>query len=383
MADRTPRSTCSLRRAPRRRGARDPRHRAHVRATSGCARTSPAGSSAARLPARELAKRVRRARPARDAPDGLRLRRHQRDGVRPGLPWSWRPATRAAQPGVGAGLAGDVRDPAATAARSRSRSGCRGWRPARRSAASGSPSPTSAPTPAAMRTRARRDGADWVLDGTKMWITNGSVADVAVVWARTDDGIRGLRRPDGHAGLHRATRSSTSCRCARRSPASWCSTASGCPADAMLPGGARAVGAAVVPDRGAVRHRLRRARRRPATAWRPRIAYAADRARSSASRSPAYQLTQAKLADMAVELGKGMLLALHLGRLKDARPAPARAGQHRQAQQRPRGARRSPGECRTILGANGITPRVPGAAARQQPRVGADLRGHRPRCTSW
>ena len=58
--------------------------------------------------------------------------------------------------------------------------------------------------PGGMRTRARRDGDDWVLDGTKMWITNGSVADVAVVWARTDDGIRGLRRADRHPRLLRA-----------------------------------------------------------------------------------------------------------------------------------------------------------------------------------
>ena len=55
--------------------------------------------------------------------------------------------------------------------------------------------------PAGMRTNATRDGGDWVLNGSKMWITNGSIADVAVVWARTDDGIARLRRPDGHAGV--------------------------------------------------------------------------------------------------------------------------------------------------------------------------------------
>ena len=89
--------------------------------------------------------------------------------------------------------------------------------------------------PGGMRTRARRDGDDWVLDGTKMWITNGSVADVAVVWARTDDGIRGLRRarPTPRASPRR--RSRRRCRCAPRSPPSWCSTACGCPASAVLP----------------------------------------------------------------------------------------------------------------------------------------------------
>ena len=66
-----------------------------------------------------------------------------------------------------------------------------------------------------MTTRARRDGDDWVLDGRKMWITNGSVADVAVVWAQTDDGIRGFVVPtDTRASA--PPRSSTRCRCARR-----------------------------------------------------------------------------------------------------------------------------------------------------------------------
>ena len=76
--------------------------------------------------------------------------------------------------------------------------------------------------PAGMRTVAKRDGGDWVLNGTKMWITNGSVADVAVVWARTDDGIRGFVVPTYDHGVHRQRRSRRRCHCARRSPASWC-----------------------------------------------------------------------------------------------------------------------------------------------------------------
>ena len=52
--------------------------------------------------------------------------------------------------------------------------------------------------PANMRTYAKRDGSDWVLNGSKMWITNGSIADVAVVWAQTDDGIRGFVVPTRH-----------------------------------------------------------------------------------------------------------------------------------------------------------------------------------------
>ncbi len=54
-----------------------------------------------------------------------------------------------------------------------------------------------------MRTSAKRDGDDWVLNGSKMWITNGSIADVAVIWAQTDDGIRGFLVPDRHAGVLR------------------------------------------------------------------------------------------------------------------------------------------------------------------------------------
>src|SRR3954454_11087999 len=61
--------------------------------------------------------------------------------------------------------------------------------------------PDAGSDPGSMRTRARRDGSDWVLDGRKMWITNGSVADVAVVWAQTEDGIRGFVVPTGTAGF--------------------------------------------------------------------------------------------------------------------------------------------------------------------------------------
>ena len=55
--------------------------------------------------------------------------------------------------------------------------------------------------PGSMRTFARKDGSDWVLSGTKMWITNGSIADIAVVWARTEEGIRGFLVPRGTAGF--------------------------------------------------------------------------------------------------------------------------------------------------------------------------------------
>ena len=74
--------------------------------------------------------------------------------------------------------------------------------------------------PQGMRTSAKRDGDDWVLNGTKMWITNGGIADVAIVWARTDEGIRGLHRAHRHARASACATSTASCRCARRSPPS-------------------------------------------------------------------------------------------------------------------------------------------------------------------
>lgn len=89
--------------------------------------------------------------------------------------------------------------------------------------------------PAGMRTYAKRSGTDWVLTGRKMWITNGSVAGVAVVWAQTDDGVRGFVVPTDTAGFS-APRSSTSGRCAPRSPASSSSTRSGSRPTRCCPG---------------------------------------------------------------------------------------------------------------------------------------------------
>ena len=79
--------------------------------------------------------------------------------------------------------------------------------------------PDSGSDPASMRTSARRDGSDWVINGTKMWITNGSIADVAVVWARTDDGSGASSSPPTPPGS-RPTRSRRRRRCGHRSPRS-------------------------------------------------------------------------------------------------------------------------------------------------------------------
>ncbi len=216
--------------------------------------------------------------------------------------------------------------------------------------------------PAGMRTRARRDGNDWVLNGTKMWITNGSVADVAVVWARTedpadpdDDRIRGFVVPTNAPGFSAPEiKKKMSLRASVTSELVLDDVR--LPASAMLP---EAVGLSgplsclnearygiVFGALGAARDCLETA-----------IAYAADRDIFDKPLA-AYQLTQAKLADMTLELGKGMLLALHLGSLKDAgkiRPEQVSLGKLNNVREAIAIAR----ECRTILGAAGITLEYP------------------------
>jgi glutaryl-CoA dehydrogenase len=215
--------------------------------------------------------------------------------------------------------------------------------------------PDAGSDPGAMRTHAKRDGSDWILNGTKMWITNGSVADVAVVWARTEDGVRGFLVPAGTPGFSAPE--------IKRKLSLRASVTSELvledvrlPADAMLPearGLSGPLGCLNEARFGIVFGALGAARDCLETA----ISYARERIvfdRSLAS----YQLTQQKLADMSVELGKGMLLALHLGRLKDAgalTPEQVSVGKLNNVREAVAIAR----ECRTILGANGVTLEYP------------------------
>jgi glutaryl-CoA dehydrogenase len=209
--------------------------------------------------------------------------------------------------------------------------------------------------PAGMRTRARRDGSDWVLDGTKMWITNGSVADVAIVWAQAEDAIRGFVVPTDAAGFSapkiehklsmRASVTSELVLDGVRLPA-----AAALPEANGLSGPLSCLTEArfgiVFGALGAARDCLESA-----------LSYA-DTRTVFGKPIAAYQLTQAKLTDMAVELGKGMLLALHLGRLKDAgtlRPEQVSVGKLNNVREALAIAR----ECRTILGANGISLEYP------------------------
>ncbi|MEU5920644.1 acyl-CoA dehydrogenase family protein [Streptomyces sp. NPDC047141] len=215
--------------------------------------------------------------------------------------------------------------------------------------------PDAGSDPGAMRTHAKRDGSDWVLNGTKMWITNGSVADVAVVWARTEDGVRGFLVPAGTPGFTAPEiRMKLSLRASVTSELVLEDVR--LPADAMLPearGLSGPLGCLNEARFGIVFGALGAARDCLETA----ISYARDRTVFSRSLA-SYQLTQQKLADMSVELGKGMLLALHLGRLKDAgtlTPEQVSVGKLNNVREAIAIAR----ECRTILGANGITLEYP------------------------
>ncbi|MGV9713108.1 acyl-CoA dehydrogenase family protein [Gordonia sp. NPDC003424] len=214
--------------------------------------------------------------------------------------------------------------------------------------------------PAGMRTHAKRDGDDWVLNGTKMWITNGSIADVAVVWAQTDldespRGIRGFVVPTNTPGFSAPEiKKKISLRASVTSELVLEDVR--LPESAMLPeaaglrGPLTALGEArfgiIFGAIGAARDCLETA-----------IDYAQTREVFDKPLA-GYQITQTKIADMALEVGKGHLLAYHLGRLKDRgeiTPAQVSTGKLNNVREAIAIAR----ECRTILGANGITLEYP------------------------
>ncbi|SCG64065.1 acyl-CoA dehydrogenase family protein [Micromonospora coxensis] len=209
--------------------------------------------------------------------------------------------------------------------------------------------------PASMATRARRDGDDWILDGAKMWITNAPIADVAVIWARTDDGVRGFAVPMDTPGVTaREIRQKMSLRASLTGEIVLDGVR--LPADARLPEavGLKAPLSCLTEARhGIVWGALGAARDCLETA----LDYATTRTQFGRPLA-GFQLTQAKLADMAVEWNKGLLLALHLGRLADAgrlRPAQVSVGKLNNVREALDIAR----QCRTILGANGVSGEYP------------------------
>jgi glutaryl-CoA dehydrogenase len=209
--------------------------------------------------------------------------------------------------------------------------------------------------PGGMRTRAKRDGDDWVINGTKMWITNGSVAEVAIVWAQTDDGIRGFIVPTDTPGFS-APKITKKLSLRASITSELILEDVHLPPDSMLPEAAGLRGPLSCLNEarfGIVFGALGAAR----DCLEITIDYAISREvfdRPLAS----LQLTQAKLADMTLELQKGFLLALHLGRLKDdhrLEPQQVSLGKLNNVREALGIAR----ECRTILGASGITLEYP------------------------
>src|SRR5699024_6727513 len=206
--------------------------------------------------------------------------------------------------------------------------------------------------PAGLRTRARRDGEDWILDGTKMWITNGSIAAVAVVWAQTEDGIRGFLVPTDTPGFSapeiggklslRASVTSELVLDGVRLPAS-----------AVLPGAAGLKGplSCLTEARIGIIFGLVGADR---VSLETALEYADSRIQFDRPIA-GFQLTQAKLADLTADYVTGMLLAAHLARLKEngtLRPPQVSLGKLNNVRRALAIAR----ECRSILGANGISP---------------------------
>jgi glutaryl-CoA dehydrogenase len=205
--------------------------------------------------------------------------------------------------------------------------------------------------PADMRTRAVRAGSDWILNGSKMWITNGGIADVATVWAQTEEGIRGFLVPRGTPGFTTSDiKQKMSLRASVTSELSFDDVR--LPASAQLPEARGLAGPLACLNEarfgilfgavGAARDCLQEA-----------LSYADSREQFGKPIS-AFQLTQKKLADMAVSVNTAMLLALHLGRLKDAgriRPEQVSVGKLNNVREAIAVAR----ECRTILGGNGIS----------------------------
>jgi len=215
--------------------------------------------------------------------------------------------------------------------------------------------PDAGSDPGAMRTSARRDGDDWVLSGTKMWITNGSAADLAIVWARSDEGIRGFLVPTETPGFSASdVHHKLSLRASVTSELVLDEVR--LPGDAVLPGvtGMKGPLSSLSEARfGIVWGSMGAAR----ACFGSALEYAKTRVQWGKPIG-GFQLTQRKLADMVLELNKGTLLALHLGRMKDEGrllPQHVSMGKLNNVREALEIAR----EARTILGASGITLEYP------------------------
>jgi glutaryl-CoA dehydrogenase len=211
--------------------------------------------------------------------------------------------------------------------------------------------PEAGSDPGSMRTTAVRAGHDWVINGSKRWIGLASIADVAVIWAQTEDGIRGFLVPAGTPGFTATPiegklgmRVSIQCDIALSDVR--------LPADAILPGASGLKGPFSCLNEarfGIIWGALGAAR----DSYEAALAYAVERIQFGQALA-GFQLTQAKLVDMVLEIQKGVLVALHIGRAKDAgtlRPEQISFGKLNNVREAIDICR----QARTILGGNGIT----------------------------
>jgi glutaryl-CoA dehydrogenase len=215
--------------------------------------------------------------------------------------------------------------------------------------------PDSGSDPGGMRATARRRGTDWVLNGDKLWITNGGIADVAIVWARAEEGIRGFIVPTETRGftardIHRklSLRASVTSELVLEDVV--------LPEDAALPGVTGLRGPLSCLDEarfGIVFGSMGAAR----ACYEAALDYAGARVQFGRPIA-GFQLTQRKLVEMLVEISKGTLLAIHLGRMKDEdRIAPEHVSMGKL--NNVRAALEIAREARSVLGANGITLEYP------------------------
>ncbi len=211
--------------------------------------------------------------------------------------------------------------------------------------------PEAGSDPGSMTTTARREGGGWVINGAKRWIGLASIADIAVIWARTEDGIRGFLVPAGTPGFTAtpiepklAMRASIQCDITLEDVA--------VPANAVLPGaeGLRGPFACLNEARyGIIWGAMGAAR----DAYEAALDYALNRSQFGKPIA-SFQLTQEKLVDMVLEIQKGLLVALHIGRMKDAGtlvPEQISFGKLNNV----RSALAIARQARTILGGNGVS----------------------------
>ena len=215
--------------------------------------------------------------------------------------------------------------------------------------------PDAGSDPATMRTRARRDGGDWIIDGTKMWITNGSIADVAIIWALVDDTVRGFIVERGTRGFTaRDVTRKLSLRASVTSELSFESVR--VPGEAVLPGvtGLRGPLSCLNEARFGIAWGTMGAAR---ACFEAALEYSLQR-QAFGRPIAGFQLTQQKLVDMATSILQGKLTAHRLGALKDSgRLVPEQVSIAKRANVRI--AIDIARTARTILGANGITLEYP------------------------